>query len=196
MARAILLALFFLPGVVCAQAFKGGVQGGLSMSQVDGDRYAGFHKTGGWCEVFVEYPISKKTALHLGISGVQKGSYKEFSEQEFYRMSLIYAEVPVLVQYRIASKAVLEGGLGLGVLAYSKEETEMGPLSSIDSPAFNSFELSAQGGVKYFFWSRAGGAVKLSYSVLPIRDTKQNSMYRRSSGQFNNLIQLSLFYML
>jgi len=194
--RWFILVLILMPATIFAQSFKGGIAGGIAMSQVDGDRYAGFHKTGVWAELFVEYPFSKQTSLHLGLSGVQKGSYKKFNELEFYRINLIYAEVPVLLTYRISSRSVLEGGLGFGVLVHSAEKNEMGPLSEIDSPAFNSFEISAQGGFKYFFWARTGGAVKLSYSVLPIRDTKQNSPYRRNAGQYNNLMQISLFYML
>lgn len=194
--RIILLSLFLLPGIVSAQSFKGGVQGGFDMSQVDGDRYAGFNKTGIWGELFVEYPLTKLTALHLGLSGIQKGSYKKFNDLEFYRINLIYTEIPVLLEYRISKRSILEGGLGLGLLVQSSETNELGSLSSIDSPPFKTFELSAQGGIKYFIWTRAGGSIKLSYSLLPIRDTKQTTPYQRRSGQFNNLIQFSLFYML
>jgi len=194
--RWFIVVFLLVPTAIAAQSFKGGVQGGIAMSQVDGDRYAGFHKTGVWAEMFVEYPISKQASLHLGISGVQKGSYKKFNDLEFYRINLIYAEVPVLLEYRVSARSVLEGGLGFGVLVHSAEKNEFGPLAEIDSPAFNSFELSAHGGFKYFFWARAGGTVKLSYSLLPIRDTKPISMYQRNAGQYNNLIQFSLFYML
>ena len=194
--RWLIVVLLLMPSAIIAQSFKGGVQGGIAMSQVDGDRYAGFHKTGVWAELYVEYPFTKKAGLHLGLAGVQKGSYKKFNDLEFYRINLIYAELPVLLTYRISARSILEGGLGFGVLVHSAEKNELGPLAKIDSQAFNSFELSAQGGIKYFIWARAGGTVKLSYSVLPIRDTKQTSMYRRNSGQYNNLIQFSLFYML
>ena len=195
-ARSALILLFVLPSIAFAQSFKGGVQGGFAMSQVDGDRYAGFHKTGLWAELFVEYPLTKKAGLHLGLAGIQKGSYKKFNELEFYRINLIYTEFPVLLVYRITPHSIIEGGLGLGMLVHSAEKNELGPLSKIDSPAFNTFELSAQGGIKYFIWTRAGGTVKLSYSLLPIRDTKQISSYGHKSGQYNNLIQFSLFYML
>ncbi len=196
MVKFTLLLLFLLPTLTFAQSFKGGVQGGFAMSQVDGDRYSGFHKTGLWAELYVEYPLTKKAGLHLGLAGVQKGSYKKFNELEFYRINLVYAEFPVLLEYRITPHSILEGGLGFGVLVHSAEKNEFGPLSKIDSPAFNNFELSAQGGFKYFIWARAGGSVKLSYSLLPIRDTKKIRNYGRTSGQFNNLIQLSLFYLL
>lgn len=193
--RSLLVALVLFPGVIFAQSFKGGVQGGITMSQVDGDRYAGFNKTGIWGELFVEYPFTEKSSLHIGISGVQKGSYQRFDPQEYYRMSLIYAEVPVLYQYRFLNKAIMEGGLGFGILVHSGEETELGPLSPVDSPKFNFFELSGQVGVKYYVWKQAGASVKYSYSVTPIRNTGVSGTYRRVSGQYNNLLQLALFYM-
>jgi hypothetical protein len=192
----LIIALLLFPGSVFAQSFKGGVQGGITMSQVDGDRYAGFNKTGIWGELFVEYPFSENASMHIGIAGVQKGSYQQFDQQDFYRMSLVYVEVPVLYQYRIlSSKAIFEGGLGFGILVDSKEKTELGLLPSIDSPNFNFFELSAQVGVKYFIWKKAGALARYSYSVIPIRDTGASGTYRRVSGQYNNLLQMALFYM-
>ena len=59
----LIIALLLFPGSVFAQSFKGGVQGGITMSQVDGDRYAGFNKTGIWGELFVEYPFSENASM-------------------------------------------------------------------------------------------------------------------------------------
>jgi len=193
--KGLVVVLLLFPGVVLAQLFKGGVQGGITMSQVDGDRYAGFNKTGIWGELFVEYPFTANTSLHIGLSGVQKGSFQRFDPQDYYRMSLVYAEIPILYQYRFLGKAIMEGGLGFGILVHSREETELGPLAPIDSPKFNFFELSAQVGVKYYIWKQAGASVKYSYSITPIRGTGPSGTYRRVSGQYNNLLQLALFYM-
>ena len=194
--KLVLFVLIIFPVALYSQSFKGGIQGGLTMSQVDGDRYAGFNKTGLWGELFVEYPFSERASLHIGISAVQKGSYQRFDPQEYYRMSLSYAEIPVLYQYRfLRTKAILAGGLGFGILVHSKEETELGVLPSIDSPKFNFFEVSAQLGVKYFIWSRTGATVRYSYSLSPIRQQSVPSPYSRVNGQYNNLLQLALFHM-
>lgn len=111
------------------QAFKAGVLGGISTSQVGGDGYSGFNKAGINLGVFLNTALSKEVDMQFEIEYMQKGARKNpDTEKGDYTMLLIrldYVQVPILVKYH-HKNFYLEGGGYAGFLVNFYLENETG----------------------------------------------------------------------
>lgn len=182
-----------------AQSFKGGAMAGLAASQVDGDMYAGYNRAGMIAGVFVNHNLSEKFLWQMEIKYIQKGSFKnenpDNGDYNIYSLRLNYFELPVLIRYIFKEQFTFEAGLGIGYLAAYREADQFGELPYDPTrPDFHKFELSSQVGAYYHFNKNLWINARYSYSVLPVREHAGGGVHWTNRGQYNNVLQLSLFY--
>ena len=151
MKKLIIIALFFVPSLLSAQRFNGGVLLGLSASQVDGDTYAGFDKVGLQGGVFVNTKFNNAWGAQMELKYNAKGARKETTESnpETYSLTLHYIDIPLMVNYTIQKKFIIDAGLVPGYL-FSKKGEENG-IDFVDEEisAFKNFDLSWLIGFNY-----------------------------------------------
>jgi hypothetical protein len=180
-----------------AQDFKGGITGGITSSQVDGDRYSGFHKLGFHIGGFVNRPLKGKSSVQFGIQYNQKGSYKNFKDdptRDFYKIRLHYVEMPVKYQYQYNPKFGFYGGLSFSYLISSLEADGYGALRPEDSPEFNKTDLNALVGLRYQLRKEVHFIASFAYSLYSIRTQYTNSPFLREGRQYNRLLLLGVEY--
>lgn len=216
-----LLILFLIESsLLFGQAFKAGLIGGISTSQVDGDTYAGYNKIGLLGGVFVSKTFSSKNkwSASMELTYIQKGSRKiphpiklDFTE---YYLKLNYVEVPLVVKYILGEdrrinngdsllgdkrKIELEGGIAIGTLVRSEERDAFGLLPQ--GTSFQKMDYSIVFGINYSIIKNVFINIRTEYSILPVRKGAIGSYYQNwtykilSPGYYNNLVIFSLRYM-
>lgn len=178
------------------QKFEGGIFSGVCASQVSGDSYSGFNKAGLIIGGSVRRSVSVNWNLQMEMLYVQKGSRHMQSDPsfiEFYQLKVNYIEIPLLLQYRKNEKLVIEGGVSFGVLTNEgTEENLSGPISG--QLPFHSKEYALHIGAEYRIAEKFGLNLRLSNSILPIREHASGATYLYNNGQLNTAIYLSLRY--
>jgi len=178
-----------------AQKFNAKANAGFVASQIDGDKYGGYHKFGFSFGADVSQPIAKTDfSYRIGLRYVRKGSHAAEDEvTSFYKAELHYAEMPISALYTLRHFE-FEAGVSVGYLIKSKEDTDG---YGLKEPAykFKQFELSALVGVNYNFYENIWVGVEFDYSLLPIRPyTTAHSEYL-VSGEHNNLLIFKIAYL-
>lgn len=188
-------------------AFVAGLVGGLNFTQVDGDGYRGYNKTGfnGGAIIYLPFgymenmPIDGTLALSMEISFTQKGSKgRDLIPNTSVRsqdIKLQYAEVPIQLNfYRGSRKSGFGAGFSVGYLASSEELIDNGGGQVLKNALpFRKFDFNfvLTGNLhlyKGFFLSP-----RFQYSLASIRNN--NSMYGGRNQQFNNMVSLRLMYL-
>jgi opacity protein-like surface antigen len=193
-----LLFLIFIiaPTALFSQQFEGGFFGGLSASQVDGDRFSGYNKVGITAGAYFTRKINRKVNWKTEIRYIQKGAYEKSTEinPTFFKTSLHYAEIPMLAQYFYNNKIYLEAGLVPEILLASKEENEDGIIPADQSKPFHRFTLEASAGAGYFLTNNIAAGFRYTYSVLTARDHASGQTYMFNRGQYNNVLSFTIYY--
>jgi hypothetical protein len=190
--KKIILFLLFA-GSLTAQEFKGGVRGGISGSQVHGDRLSGFDKTGLLGGVFVNRSLSDRVSLQMEIIFIQKGSRKPTDDNNtFYRLRVHYVEVPLLFIYHTSKKFALTAGPAFGTLVFSEEDDQFGILKN--TLPFKKFEFSGHFGLMYKLSDHLTFDGRYSRSLSTIRPFPGAYTTFFDKGQYNVLIEFSLLY--
>jgi Outer membrane protein beta-barrel domain len=179
------------------QRFRAGIIGGFIGSQVAGDQLAGFNKSGFEFGGLVSTSLSQKFDLSFEMVYIQKGSKKPINAEqgdfEYYKMSLNYIEVPLLLQYNFSKKLKLETGTGIGVLLSFNEEDENGNLTGIyEREPFKKIEWSIMGSLNYMLLDNFYFSLGLGNSILPIRNYSPEPHIFRD--QFNSVLMFSFKY--
>ncbi len=185
----------FLSQISFSQRFKSGIMAGFTTSQVSGDQLQGFDKSGFEFGGLVATPLSQKFDLSFQIVFIQKGSKKPFNPEidfEFYKMSLSYIEVPLLLRYVYSKRIQFEAGPALGRLISSKEEDAAGEI--LAPKAFKKYELSVMLGMSYMLFNNFYLNLQGSNSVLPIRDPPKFAGVRINRYQYNSVLMFSFRY--
>jgi hypothetical protein len=193
--KLLLFGLFFFVALsLHAQEFNGGVYGGLVASQLDGDHYKGYNKAGFMAGAYVNRFLMQKTFAQMGIRYIQKGSKKaDIKTGEYYKSELHYAEIPVTIRYYYYKKIDFEGGIALGYLIQSLEDTDGAGLTD-PAADFNKFEFCVVGGINYTWTEKISFSAQFSYSLLPVRPYSQLYASYMDRGQYNNLVSFSIMY--
>lgn len=195
MMRRLLVSLIALaPFVVVAQDFGASIDAGLVVSQLDGDRHAGFKKAGFTFGGNVSRFLMKNTVgARLGLRYIRKGSHEEESEHtQFYKAELHYAELPLTAFYRW-NKLDFEAGAAFGYLIKAKEDTDGYGLRE-PNIGFRKLDVSAVAQVRYNLYGPIYACAGFNYSVLPVRKHHEAQDGHSISGQHNNLIIVGLSY--
>jgi len=179
-----------------AQPFSGGFFAGLTASQVDGDNYSGFDKAGLTAGGYVSRSINPSVQWKAELRYAQKGAYHkpDDSNPELYRLSLHFAEIPLLGLFRAYERTWLEAGLSPEVYLFHKEENEFGDLRAEDYPAFHRFGLSANAGIVFDAGMHLRAGIRYNYSIIPIREHASGQTYLLNRGQYSNSLGFTLYY--
>ncbi|PLX08163.1 MAG: hypothetical protein C0596_07640 [Marinilabiliales bacterium] len=210
-----LAILIFCIGFINAysQDFYGGLNLGMTISQVDGDNYGGYHKVSPLTGVFVRNTFSDKWGMFAGIEYKRKGS-KEVQKNEagyvvfYYAMNMDYIEVPVLATYSIEKIGIpglfsytlpndllFDFGVSYSYLINGTEDFGSGPLPPPTRP-FRKYEIANHIGLNYPITENWYVCWRLSYTFLflPVREHPGGQVYWFNRGQYNHNMSFSLKY--
>lgn len=161
-----------------AQRFKGGLVAGINLSQLDGDRLAGFNHIGVNAGGRVAAILSDRWQLSMELLFSQQGSKRTLNDDPgavFEKIDLNMVEVPVMINF-LEWKFHVSAGVSYGRLINFKAEDVFGEDVS-DTQSFNENLFLAIVSATFYFdehfglnvgWSRAlnnlqaeGGAGRL-----------------------------------
>lgn len=193
--KAFILILCLVPAFLQAQEFNAGIKGGISATQISGDNLAGYDKPGVFLGGFVNIYLNDFAAIQMEIDFIQKGSRKnpnpdknDFTE---YLLNLNYVEVPLLYRLDFNPSFSAEAGLSLAALVGSKEQAYP---PSAPPPGFNSLDVGFLLGGYFHFADSWYANLRLSHSILPVREHSSGATYRLNRGQYNSVLVLALQY--
>ncbi|MGB6037791.1 MAG: porin family protein [Cryomorphaceae bacterium] len=171
-------------------------QAGLNASQVAGDGLQGFDKLNFAAGIGVERVINEKFDWQLEINLLQKGSRKvadpDNGDLTEYKMALLYAQVPILLEYKYNDKISVKGGPGFGFLLSSEETDFLGEVQN--TPEFNTLDFSLILAAKYELSEKFGAELRLDQSLLPIRSRGDLNVPIILGSQFNTVLGILLSY--
>lgn len=99
MKKLFLIIFIVLPISLFSQLFEGGIQVGLTGSQIDGDGLGGYRKIFLSPVVYSQLNL-KKISILSGVGYIMKGA-REMKSPIFYDVTLNYAEVPLLFTFSL-----------------------------------------------------------------------------------------------
>lgn len=187
-----------------SQKFNGGIIAGGNVSQLDGDGNDGYNKFGFQAGAFVSLRISPHSSFQMEMEYIQKGSRINADSitntGNTYLMRFHYLEVPLLYQYSFTNgrRWSVEAGPAMDVLLGSYEEN-----NGIEVPAqyqypLRSITLAGILGFSAFITDHLKANFRFNYSLLSIRPQNNYPPTSRhilfETGQFNNVLSLSLFW--
>lgn len=122
--------------------FEGGLSAGINFSQVDGDDLAGFNKLGFQAGPILHINWTQNWSTSFEILFTQKGSRTRPDPNiiNTYKLTMNYAEIPVLMNYNDKNRLIFQAGLAYGRL-FSVDEKING-YANTNNDAFYNSELS------------------------------------------------------
>jgi len=194
----LLIPIFmFLGFALSAQDFHGGILGGLSASEISGDRLEGPNKAGFYLGAFVNRYFTHRSSIQMELDFIQKGSRENPDSSNAYRSYLLrlnYIEMPVHYKYDFIEKGTLEAGLSLGVLIHDYELADGYEWVSGAEEPFDKIDLSFNIGAYYTIIKNLRINVRYSNSILPVRPHAGGATWRANKGQYNEVLSFVLFY--
>jgi hypothetical protein len=191
----LVIILFFVGKVAFSQAFTGGITGGISVNQIDGDQYKGYNMLGATGGAYVQTSKNSKWQIQGEIKYFLKGAEQAPTQNNsnFYKEHLNYVQIPVLVNYYINEKIFPEAGLAAGYLFRAREDLTGNGFLSPQRP-FSPVDLSFEAGINFQITKLIRANIRFSYSVLPIRENPGGQVFRLDLGQYNNSLSFNLYY--
>ncbi len=181
-----LLILFVNFGAI-AQPFTGGIIGGLSASQVDGDKQKGYNKLGVYAGVYVAFDFNDKFGFKIETFYMGKGAKKVVNKIEELKSQLNYIEMPFMLSFKANDKIRLNAGLSGSYLINSKL-FEQGYEISTDSYDIHSFDWGSIASCEYYFTEKLAFNLRFEYSLVPFRN--------KARRWYNNAFSFGLQYKL
>lgn len=189
------------------EELQGGLIAGLNFSQVDGDGYKGYKKTGfaGGGILYLPFgndvglPFEGTLALSLEVLYEQKGAHGAGSVLNSnitaQNIQLHYAEVPIQINlFRGTRKSNFGMGLAVGYLGASEETIEEDNQTTLKPGyPFHKFDLSYILTANIHVWNGFFLSPRFEYSLLSIRDN--NGRFGGRNQQFNNTLSVRLMYL-
>lgn len=149
-----------------AQLFEGGVMGGLSASQVDGDAFGGYHKLGGTVTAFAQLNLRANLFLTSGVSIMQKGA-RNATKISFFVTRLNYAEIPLFLTYKPYDKLSFSFGVTVGYLFKGENEQTFGVFNE-EELNLRFYDLSYYSAVNYKISERLIINFANNYNIIPV----------------------------
>lgn len=201
----VLSVLLFMGLVSFAQSFNGGLLAGGVISQVDGDRYSGYHHLGFTAGAYVNLPFddnfSLQTELKYSLFGAHSSVDEVEAGQNPYSLNLHYVEMPVMARYNLGllningkhlDFLVLEAGVSFDFLMDNSESANNEP--ALYTKRWNFFSMTANVGVHFDLNERWGVGIRYMYSFWPIRIYVDNLDSNRVTHFKNNVLQATVTY--
>ena len=180
--------------------FYSGICFGLNTSQITGDDLAGYDKPSITFGAFVQRKFRDNFSILMELSYLPKGSRKNStpkdSVQTFYSLKLRYIEVPIMFQYALKPRIVIEVGPSIGVLFSYAEADLYGDLSENYSTReqFKRTDISFNAGINYSLNNKWTFNLRSANSMAPVRNHDQQTKFRLNRGQYSSCIMGRLFY--
>ncbi|MEJ5264435.1 MAG: outer membrane beta-barrel protein [Bacteroidales bacterium] len=177
-----------------AQYFEGGILAGLTASQMDGDMLGGYNKPGLTAGMWVGRTINAKWNYRAEFKYIMKGAASNNSTDQytFYRKTLHYIELPFKVSYNFSGQLFAEAGISAAYLAYATINTGNG-LWDATGP-MKRYELNSLAGIAYHFNEKVSLNFIFSYSIFPVSHLPGNLTIWNTYAQYNNVLELSVYY--
>ena len=201
-AMLVIMMLSFIP--LSAQRFQGGLLAGITLSQVDGDSYAGYNKLGMQGGVFVKTRFEHNFGAQMEIRYAGRGARKPTSSEDtdIYKLTLHYIDVPLMITYSLKKKVVFDLGIVPGYLFGKKGEDNGGPLPQEFLVDYKSVDIAWLAGVNFLLTKNLMINLRYSYSLLSINDYENTpgnygpvgNLFGYNNGDYNNYITIGLYY--
>lgn len=185
------------------KTFSGGLVGGASFSQVDGDKFAGYFKVGVNAGAILYARLSHTFSVSMELLYAQKGSrsnYNQNSSSNKYtvtdqRINLSYAEIPVLLNIYDKHKSHVGMGFSYAQLINADETIKTNPESTYDQSKypFRKYDINFIASANLHLFKGLYGNLRFQYSVVPVRKNVDYEFAR--SQQYNNLWVLRVMYL-
>lgn len=188
------------------RTFYGGLLAGVNFTQVDGDRYAGYHKIGANVGGIMYAQLMEHLAASIEILFSQKGSRAHFAQESTnqtfyinkYNIRLNYAEVPLQLNYFDRRKSHFGAGFSLSRLISVNENAETNPVTIQDFTKypFRKMDYNFIAGGSLHLWQGLFLNVRFQYSLRSIR-AKENipPEFAGRIQQFNNVWTVRMMYL-
>lgn len=187
--------------------FYGGIVAGANFCQVDGDYYAGYHKTGLNVGGIVYAQLKKHIALSMEILYSEKGSKSNYVRLISngtnpatailnYSINTNYAEIPVMLNYFDKRKSHFGAGLSYSRLVGATEPISTDPAPppvNLSKYPFKQNDLNLLAGVQLHLVKGLFLNVRFQYSILPVRTDIPPGLAR--SSQYQNLWVVRFMYL-
>ena len=203
------ILITFTVGISNAQRFEGGVVGGLTASQVDGDSYSGFNKLGIHFGAFTKTQFNPRWGAQMELKysgrGAFQGSLKP-NEPKIYQLSLRYIEIPVIAQFYLTEEIFFDGGVSFGYLMGRKMYDNGGLVPDEEikrTGEFDRFDLNGIIGINYTLNENITLNIQYAYSAIPIRERETTGNYYYghlariigyTEGDYNNFLTFGAYY--
>jgi hypothetical protein len=182
--------------------FYGALVAGIGFSQIDGDNYAGYHKTGIQAGAAVYSFLGSNLIASLEILYAQKGSRGKISDSGIpgvsitsYKTDLNYAQVPMVLYYIDKSRNHFGAGFNYSRLVSAKELIESNPTYNFNQEQypFNKNDLNFVASANVCIWKNLFANLRFEYSVLDARGKMIPAIGRQ--GQYNNSCIVRIMYL-
>jgi hypothetical protein len=178
-----------------SQEFEGGILGGLTANQIDGDSYSGYRKVGLQAGAWARRMFTYTFGGQIEISYIQKGALQTPNSQfsVYDKTTLHNIDIPLLGQYHYREDIIFELGIAPEILIDAIWEDADGRLE-IPPPPYNRFSLVAIAGVGYRFIEVMQVHFRFNYSILPIKHHSVGQTWYLNTGRFSNSLTIALYY--
>jgi len=187
-----------------AQSFNAGLIVGPTFCQVDGDSYYGFHQLGFTAGAYVNLPLVDQLSAQMELKYSLLGAHssdKEVREYGYlpYSLRLHYAEIPLMLQYKLSNFRVggrsldfitLEAGASVDVRLRATEDVDAD--YQVTTSRWNLLSATANAGVHFAFNDHFGLGARFMYSAAPCRFTGNPGWF--FNQYYNKVIQFTLTY--
>lgn len=197
----LLCMLFLLPVLAQAQLFKGGLVGGISFAQIEGDDVAGYNKLGLNAGAIVAVDLNENLEISMEILYAQKGSASGFGgRQQFiddFRIIHDYVEVPFVLNFK--DKNGMNFGVGLSPSRHIRSRyieggVDVSEVLELPDNPISLWDFGVIANLAYRMNNYSQVNLRATVSLFPYQ--QRYSINRAAeTGQFNNAITLRYLFL-
>lgn len=176
------------------QLFVGYLAAGMNMTQIAGDKMAGYRKVGANAGVGTYIMYKPFFSNSIEISYSMKGSQESFKNSDpltFKKYSFDYVEIPVLFNYHEKEIAIFSAGITFGRLI--RFEAYQPTLLVGGDPYKWEFGITAGG--TFIIKKRFGLNLKVNYSLNSILQSPDPASKARRNGWYHNALTFRFVYL-
>jgi len=182
----IILVIYSLSAI--AQEFTGGLSGGISATQIDGESQSGYNKLGFIFGGFVKRKFGEKLGAQFEIKYFDKGSHKpphhDVGDYTTWTIKLRYIDMPFMASYTLKDIYTFQAGVSVDYLLHFAYNDGNGNMDNSYVP-YRKFDYSAVAGFSYKISDRLSASVRYSYSMISV--LKKHLTLNSSNWFYNNM---------
>ena len=183
--------------VEAQEPFEAGISVGALSTQVDGDGYGGYNKSGIQAGVWVSRKFSDNFSFIIEMTYRPKGSKSTFKARiedlDYYKLALHYIDLPITLQYK-NKHYLFDFSLGAAYLAKESEEGYYGgSIARSESPGFNKFDIITGVGLGIQINENWSAIARFTYTVIDAAKNYRSPIRPEFNLQFNNALSVALY---